>query len=157
MGNSGNSGKFALLTPGSLKKAERDLLVYSGLDASEYEVRKVVIVDMPDRPKLHITTIIAGNPEKPTMVLVHGYGGSGTLFYNVLKGLAENFHVIVIDLIGMGSSSRPKWTIRDGSSADEFFNGALEAWRDKMGITDFILCGHSYGAYVMGTYACQYP
>ena len=56
-----------------------------------------------------MTTIVVGDNTKPTMVLVHGYGGSGTLYYKVLKGLAENFHVIVFDIIGMGSSSRPKW------------------------------------------------
>ena len=72
------------------------------------EIRKVVVNEEENR---HVTTIIAGDPAKPTMVLVHGYGGSGTLFYKVLKGLTENFHVIVIDMIGMGSSSRPKWTI----------------------------------------------
>ena len=54
------------------------------------------------------------------MVLVHGYGGSGTLFYKVIRGLTENFHVIVIDLIGMGSSSRPTWTIKSGDDADAY-------------------------------------
>ena len=53
----------------------------------------------------HITTIIAGDKSKPKMVLVHGYGGSGTLFYRVIKGLTKNFHVIAIDMIGMGLSS----------------------------------------------------
>ena len=54
-----------------------------------------------------ITTFIFGNPDKPAMVLVHGYGGSGALLYRLFPYLIEHFHVFAIDLIGMGSSSRP--------------------------------------------------
>ena len=155
MGNRNNRGKFKLLTPGSLKKAERDLLSFSGLSDEEYEVRKVVV---DEEQKHHISTIIAGDPNKPSMVLVHGFGGSGTLFYKQLKGLAENFHVIVIDIIGMGSSSRPDWTIETGDDADEYFLMILERWRIEMGeLTNFYLCAHSYGAYLMGTYASRHP
>ena len=32
MGNKNNRGKFKLLTPGSMKKSERDLMKFSGLD-----------------------------------------------------------------------------------------------------------------------------
>ena len=59
-----------------------------------------------------MTTIVVGDIANPPLVLVHGFGGSGSLFYKVMKGLSENFYVIIIDLIGMGSSSRPEWTLR---------------------------------------------
>ena len=78
MGNSNKSGKFAPLTPGSLKKAERDVMSFSGLSEDEYEIRKVIV---DAEKKHHVTTIIAGDPEKQKIVLVHGYGGSGILFY----------------------------------------------------------------------------
>ena len=92
------------------------------------------------------------------MVLVHGYGGSGTLFYKVIQGLTQNFHVIVIDLIGMGSSSRPTWKITNGDDADDYFMTILENWRIEMGnLTNFVLCAHSYGGYLGGTYASKYP
>ena len=155
MGNSNKSGKFALLTPGSLKKAERDVMTFSGLTEDEYEIRKVTV---DAEQKHHVTTIIAGDPAKQTMVLVHGYGGSGMLYYRCLKGLTENFHVIAIDLIGMGSSSRPTWTITNGADADDYFMDIMEKWRVEMdNLTDFVLCGHSYGGYLSGTYASKYP
>ena len=53
-----------------------------------------------------MTTILVGDLEKPPLVLVHGFAGSGTLFYKVMKGLARNFYVIAIDIIGMGASTR---------------------------------------------------
>ena len=45
--------------------------------------------------------------KKPVLVLIHGYGGGGALFYKVIKPLTEYFHLILIDIIGMGGSSRP--------------------------------------------------
>ena len=62
-----------------------------------------------------------GDPNKETLVLVHGFAGSGALFYKAFKGLAEHFYVITFDLIGMGTSSRPYWYSADAEVADEFF------------------------------------
>lgn len=106
----------------------------------------------------YMTTIVAGDPSKPKLLLVHGFGGSGSLYYKVMKGLAENFHLIVIDLIGMGSSSRPVWQCRNGAEADAYFMAAIERWRINMGdLTDFMIAAHSYGGYIFGTYAAMYP
>ena len=92
------------------------------------------------------------------MVLVHGFGGSGSLYYKVIKGLAENFYVIVIDLVGMGSSSRPVWTITTGEEADAYLMASIEKWRINMGdLTNFFIAAHSYGGYLFGSYAAIYP
>ena len=56
-----------------------------------------------------MTTILVGDPRNPPLVLCHGFGGSGSLYYKVMRGLAQNFYLIVIDLVGMGSSARPTW------------------------------------------------
>ena len=107
-----------------------------------------------------MTTILIGNPEenKPPLLLVHGFGGSGSLFYKVMKGLSEHFYLIVIDLVGMGSSSRPVWTKQTAEDADLFFVDAIEKWRINMGnLTNFFVAAHSYGGYLLGTYAAQYP
>ena len=54
-------------------------------------------------------TIVCGKktPEKPQLVLLHGYAGSGPLFYKMIKTLTFRFQLILVDLIGMGGSSRP--------------------------------------------------
>jgi pimeloyl-ACP methyl ester carboxylesterase len=51
--------------------------------------------------------LIVGDQSKPILVLVHGFGGSGALFYQIFKYLINYFNLILIDIIGMGSSSRP--------------------------------------------------
>ena len=89
-----------------------------------------------------------------TLVLVHGFGGSGSLYYKVMKGLSENFYLIIIDMLGMGSSSRPACNFRNGDDADEMFMSAIETWRINMGnLTNFYLAAHSCGGYIFGTYA----
>ncbi|EQD55348.1 alpha/beta hydrolase protein, partial [mine drainage metagenome] len=41
----------------------------------------------------------------PTLVLLHGFGGSRQNWVPTAKYLAHNFHVIIPDLPGYGSSS----------------------------------------------------
>jgi len=109
MGNSQDT-----LTPGMLKEAERELLKFSKMDLSEIEVRKVII----DARDNHVTTLLIGDPALPKLVLVHGYGGSGVLMYRLFKGLSRKFRVICIDILGMGSSSRPPFNCENGQEAD---------------------------------------
>ena len=66
-------------------------------------------------------------------MILHGYGGSGVVFYRILKPLAELYHVILVDIIGMGASSRPKFEIKDADQADDYFVNFLEKWRIAMG------------------------
>lgn len=80
------------------------------------------------------------------------------MFYKILKPLANIYHVILIDIIGMGGSSRPKFAINNPDDADKYLTEWLEAWRIAMGdIKGFILAGHSFGGYISGLYACKYP
>ena len=111
-----------------------------------------------DEETVYMTTMLVGDNTKPPLVLVHGFGGAGALYYKVMKGLAENFYVIVIDLVGMGSSTRISWDCQNGDQADEYFMSAIEKWRVNMNnLTGFYLAAHSYGAYLMGSYASRYP
>jgi len=99
-----------------------------------------------------------GDQAKPKLVLIHGYGGSGALLYRLFPYLIKEFHIFAIDLIGMGSSSRPPFDCKNGDEADNYMIGYLEKWRIAIGnLTDFILAGHSYGGYISGTYASLYP
>lgn len=51
--------------------------------------------------------LTSSGDKKPVLVLIHGYGGGGALLYKVIKSLTKSFHLILIDIIGMGASSRP--------------------------------------------------
>src|SRR6202044_3845028 len=49
-----------------------------------------------------------GNPEGPTVVLVHGFPDSHVLWDGVVPRLAERFRIIRYDNRGVGQSSAPK-------------------------------------------------
>jgi len=136
-----------------LKAAERNLLSYSGIPSDKIEVIKVPIFDSED----YVSTIMAGDKSKPTLVLVHGFAGSGALFYKVMRGLAEHFYLITFDIIGMGCSSRVKFTSTNYVDANAFMIRVIEEWRENLKLTDFYLAAHSYGGYLCGLYAAWKP
>jgi pimeloyl-ACP methyl ester carboxylesterase len=51
------------------------------------------------------------------------------MFWKIVKPLAERYHLIMIDILGMGASSRPEFTCEDEHEAKEFFIGWMETWR----------------------------
>ena len=98
------------------------------------------------------------NAGKPTLVLIHGYAAGGGLFYKILKRLAEKFHVLVLDLIGMGGSGRPEYPCTDSLSCEAYFVESIEKFRQKMALnTPFVLAGHSMGGFFSMCYTLKYP
>ena len=107
-----------------------------------------------DGKNKYTNTVVVGDSSKPPLVLIHGYGGSGMLFYKSMKGLSENFHLFCIDIIGMGASSRCEFSVKNSDEADKYFLDFLEQWRIAMdNLTNFFLLGHSFGGYLAGMYA----
>jgi pimeloyl-ACP methyl ester carboxylesterase len=49
----------------------------------------------------------AGDPSKPTIVLLHGFPTSSYQFHDLIPRLADRFHVIAPDYPGMGFSEAP--------------------------------------------------
>ena len=90
----------------NLYETEMNVLKLSGIKEDQIRCKNVK-VDSFEGQDVNIRTVMLGDPSKPTMVLVHGYGGSGTMFYKTFETLCQHFYLIVIDVIGMGASSRP--------------------------------------------------
>ena len=72
--------------------AEEKILKMTGIPYSEFKIEDVYI-DSKD----FVRTISVGDPKKQPMVLVHGYGGCGVMFFKILKYLTKYFYVIMID------------------------------------------------------------
>jgi pimeloyl-ACP methyl ester carboxylesterase len=89
-----------------------------------------------------VATCVAGNPEKPAILLIHGFPSSSATFRNVVKSLAEDCFVVAPDLPGFGASppvARPSF----GRFAD-IIGGLLM----RIGVRTFHLYLHDYGAAV---------
>ncbi len=96
----------------------------------------------------------AGNrhPQRPPLLLVHGFGASTDHWRKNIAGLQQDFEVWAIDLLGFGRSAKP----------DIAYSGNL--WRDQLHdfITEVIgapavLAGNSLGGYASLCVAAQRP
>jgi pimeloyl-ACP methyl ester carboxylesterase len=52
----------------------------------------------------------AGNPDRPTLVLLHGFPSSSHMFRNLIDALADEYHLIAPDHVGFGRSAMPAVT-----------------------------------------------
>ena len=71
----------------------------------------------------------------PIMVFLHGFCGSGALFYKIFKEMSQNVCLVLVDLIGMGGSDHPEDFDRntgDLESVIQYFVDYLELWREKI-------------------------
>jgi len=92
------------------------------------------------------------HPDRPPLLLIHGFGASTDHWRKNIHGLQANFEVWAIDLLGFGRSAKP----------DLQYSGTL--WRDQL--HDFIrtiirrpavVVGNSLGGYASLCVAADHP
>ena len=94
--------------------------------------------------KLAVYTWGVAEPNKPTIVLVHGYPDSAHVWQNVAQALAKNYFVVTYDVRGAGLSSKPIKVKDDDLS---LLSADLVAVLDSLPNTPKVhLVGHDWGA-----------
>ena len=88
--------------------------------------------------EMSIRTIILGDNDfdsdqiKPTLVMIHGFGGAGVTMYPLFRPLLEHFRLVLIDQIGFGGSSRikklPDSCFESVEAMDKYQVGWLLKW-----------------------------
>jgi pimeloyl-ACP methyl ester carboxylesterase len=142
-------GLWSRFSPEKLEETGNRLIEYSGAKFSKSKVE----VSQGN----YMYCLTCGNPSNPPMILLHGYCGSGLIFYKIIKGLSEKYYIYLVDHLGMGRSSRPSFKAFSTFEAESFFVEALEMFRQEVGLESFILAGHSFGGYISGCYSLRYP
>ena len=92
--------------------------------------------------KVHFREV--GNPENPTVVVLHGYPTCSFDFYKCLPLLAPHFHIVIHDHPGFGLSSK---ALSYSYSLIEQAEIALNLWK-SLGIQEAHILGHDYGTSV---------
>ncbi len=85
----------------------------------------------------------AGNPALPTIILLHGFPTSSSMFRDLIPQLAHKFHVIAPDYIGFGQSDAPSATAFD-YSFDNLTNH-VTGLVDQLGLSSYVLYMQDYG------------
>jgi pimeloyl-ACP methyl ester carboxylesterase len=88
----------------------------------------------------------------PTLVLLHGVGGSGRTWKHVIPGLAERYHVIAPDLMGHGASERLRGDYSLGAHAS-----TVRDLMVKLGHGRATIVGHSLGGGIAMVFSYQFP
>jgi pimeloyl-ACP methyl ester carboxylesterase len=97
----------------------------------------------------------AGSPDKPALVLLHGFPTSSFMFRELIPLLADDFHVIAPDHLGFGLSDAP--------AVDEFeytFDALTELTADLLGILridSYAIYVQDYGAPIGWRLALRNP
>jgi pimeloyl-ACP methyl ester carboxylesterase len=101
--------------------------------------------------RLHYVERGAGTP----LVLLHGNGSMIQDFESsgLIDLAAKNYRVIVFDRPGFGHSDRPRSVVWTPAAQAELINGALQ----RVGVSQAIVLGHSWGASVAVALALKYP
>ena len=86
----------------------------------------------------------AGDPDRPTLLLLHGFPTSSHMFRELIPALADQYHLVAPDYPGYGYSSMPGVDEFDYS----FDNIArlIEKFTDEIGLERFSLYLMDYGA-----------
>jgi len=116
---------------------------------------------VPVGPNAVIRSILLEPEQAPVqgrtpLVLVHGFGCGIVQFYKNLDHLHSDRRLYALDLPGFARSTRIPFPA-DAEGAESEFVEALERWREGVGLDEFILLGHSLGAFLSLSYSMKYP
>ncbi len=107
-----------------------------------------------DREGFTISYEVAGDPEAPPVVLLHGFTSDNRMWLPVAGALAEDYRVIAPDLRGHGATSAPE-TLETYTM--ETYAEDLRALLDHLEVDICALAGCSFGGMVALQFATSWP
>jgi len=88
----------------------------------------------------------------PTVILLHGLGGSSQVWQFNIAALAEKYHVVVPDQIGFGKSDKPLVNYRIRTYVD-----FLDQFCKQLKIERASLVGNSMGGWIATAFTAAFP
>jgi pimeloyl-ACP methyl ester carboxylesterase len=86
----------------------------------------------------------AGDPSKPTLLLLHGFPSSSHMFRNLIASLSDEYHLIAPDHVGFGRSATP--SVDDFTYSFDNLTAITEKLIAHLGLERFAIYIHDYGA-----------
>lgn len=122
-------------------------LAYAAVPEITYSKEKVDGLDIFYRE--------AGDPSKPTLVLLHGFPTSSQMYRKVLNELHEDYHLIAPDYPGFGESSVP--SPQEFSYTFDNLAMVIDKFLEQKGLKTYALMMQDYGAPVGYRIATKHP
>jgi pimeloyl-ACP methyl ester carboxylesterase len=109
---------------------------------SSEPIRPTTVLRRADVGDVSIFYRVAGNPEHPAILLLHGFPTSSHQFRDLIPRLADRYHVIAPDLPGFGFTTAPEGF--DYSFAE--LAETMAAFTDAIGLSRYAVYIFDYGA-----------
>lgn len=97
----------------------------------------------------------AGDPNKPVILLLHGFPSASHMFRDLIPILAKDYHVLAPDYPGFGQTTSPDRV--DFVYTFDHITEIVEAFIDRLGLTKYALYVFDYGAPIGFRLAMHYP
>src|SRR5689334_18300388 len=110
----------------------------------------------------------AGDPARPTVLLLHGFPSASHMFRDLIPELADRYHVVAPDLPGFGMSEQPNrgqfaYSMTQSRSSEGFsytfenLTAVVDRFTEVLGLRKFALYVFDYGAPVGFRLAVKHP
>lgn len=97
----------------------------------------------------------AGDPSAPVVLLLHGFAASSFMFRDLIPMLAERYRVIAPDLPAFGFTQSPPRG--EYTYTFEQLTRTIEQFTEQLGLSEYALVVHDYGAPVGWRLALKHP
>jgi pimeloyl-ACP methyl ester carboxylesterase len=97
----------------------------------------------------------AGSPDRPTLLLLHGFPASSFMFRELIPMLAAEFHVIAPDYPGFGHSAAPDRA--EFAYTFDHLTDVVEAFTERLGMDRYALYLQDFGGPVGFRLAARHP
>jgi len=97
----------------------------------------------------------AGDPERPTLLLLHGFPASSFMYRELIERLADQFHLVAPDYPGFGHSDAPANT--EFSYSFDHLTDVVEKFTDRLGLGKYGLYMQDFGGPVGFRLASRRP
>jgi len=97
----------------------------------------------------------AGDVNKPTILLLHGYPTSSHMFRNLITDLSVRYHVLAPDYPGFGRSDQPK--MKDFDYTFDNMANIVEGFLKELKVKKYSIYLMDYGAPIGFRIAAKYP
>lgn len=91
-----------------------------------------------------IACTLAGDPQNPAIIFLHGWMSHRALWYRSLAALQDKYYCIAVDLLGFGASDKPE----NGDYSLSAQGQRIVMLADQLGLKTFSLVGHSMGGQI---------
>ena len=86
----------------------------------------------------------AGNPENPTILLLHGFPSASHMFRDLIPELADQYHLIAPDMPSFGQTVCPSRECQ--SYSFDYLAHVMDAFMEAVGLEHFAMYIFDYGA-----------